>query len=300
MKRWLPGALLGVMLIAACDSGDVGPPPAAVVVYATPELEDRLLERFAGFTTQTRIPVTLKVADGESNSRNVIDNRGMPPADVLITANVADIWRAADEGALRPLTATGFHRVPTVLRDPDGTWAAIAVRYAVIVAAADADARLVDDYADLATAALRGKLCVSSSGLPVNRSLIAMLIEDTGVKPTERMVRAWVRNLAASPFSTERKLIDALQSGPCKFGVVSSSIAVEGLQTITPDPLYLDIDAIGVARHAPQAESAQALVQWMLESSPLPEPRSSNGRNAGIAGWREEDVRLLVERAGYR
>jgi iron(III) transport system substrate-binding protein len=127
-----------------------------------------------------------------------------------------------------------------------------------------------------------------------------MLIEDVGLKPAERMVRAWVRNLAASPYATEQKLVDALRLGTCRYGIVSGSADIEGLATIAPNPLYLDIDAIGIARHAEQAESAQALVEWMLKSSPLAEPESSNGRNLGLAGWRDEEVRLLAERAGYR
>ncbi|MGI9235732.1 MAG: ABC transporter substrate-binding protein [Woeseiaceae bacterium] len=301
MRTGLAGALLGVMIVAACNadrSGTGASPMKSVVVYAEPEQEVRLLERFSEFTSETRIPVTLQIADSESNLRNVIDNHGTPTADVLITSSVTDIWRAADEGALRPISAKAFEEVPAVLKDPDGTWASIRVRYAVIAIAEGASP--VDEYGDLATAELRGMICLSSSTLPVNRSLISMLIEDIGLKPAERMVRAWVRNLAASPYTTEQQLVDALKSGPCQYGVISSRDDDDSLSIVAPDPLYLDIDAIGVARHAKQAESAQALVEWMLESNPLPEPESSNGRNVGLAGWHNEDVRLLAERAGYR
>ena len=75
--------------------------------------------------------------------------------------------RAADEGALRPLTAAQFDKVPAALKDPDRTWVGIDVRHALIATSADTDA--VDDYADLAMAALRGKVCLSSSALTVNR-----------------------------------------------------------------------------------------------------------------------------------
>lgn len=298
MKRLPIGALIATLLVAACDSADDGPPAQPVVVYTSPAQEARLAGAFAAFTAETGVPITLAVADDDSNVRNVIENRGTPPADVLITSSIIDIWRATDEGALRPLTATHFEKVPAVLRDPDGTWAAIGVHYAMIAAATDDG--MPDDYSDFATAELRGEICLSSSALPANRALIAMLIEDVGLKPAERMVRAWVRNLAASPYATEQKLIDALRSGVCRYGIVSGSADTDGLSTIAPNPLYLDVDAIGIARHANQAESAQALVQWMLKSTQLPEPESSNGRNLGLAGWRDEDVRLLVERAGYR
>ena len=300
MKQLSIIVLLGVLLVAGCNAGDPGPPPPPVVVYASPEHESSLTEAFSAFTAATRIPVTLKIADSVSNTRNVINNEGTPPADVLVTSTVIDVWRAADEGALRPLTSPTFAAVPSVLKDPDGMWAAIGVRFAVIGVAPGASDALADAYGDLASSDLRGKVCVSSSVLPVNRTLIAMLIEDIGVKPAERMARAWVRNLAASPFATETKLVDALRSGACQYGVVSSSIDLAGLSTITPQPLYADIDGIGVARHARQAESAQTLVDWLLAENPLAESGSSNGKNLALAGWHDEEVRLLVERAGYR
>lgn len=297
MRKFLGTALVALSLVA-CDSADKGPPAAAIVVYVNVAQEDGLADRLSAFTEETGIPVTLTVAEDEVNVRNVIENRGVPPADVVITSTVIDIWRAADEGALRPLKATHVEDVPALLRDPDRTWAAIGVRYAKIVTAADAG--LADDYGDFATAELRGKICLSTSALPVNRALIAMLIEDIGLKPAERLVRAWVRNLAASPFATEQKLVDALRSGTCGYGIVSDTADIQGLVSIAPNPLYLDIEAIGIARHARQAQSAETFVQWMLASSPLPQPESSNGRNLGLVGWRNEEVRLLAERAGYR
>jgi hypothetical protein len=44
----------------------------------------------------------------------------------------------------------------------------------------------------------------TGSSLSKNRSLIAMMIQDLGVRPAERIVRGWVRNLAVSPFSTSK------------------------------------------------------------------------------------------------
>lgn len=300
MKALLFSTLMSALLLAACNSAEQGPPPAALVVYAAEQQEARLAEAFSAFTSETRIPVELKVADDAANVRSVTENTGMPAADVLITSSVIDIWKAAEEGALRPLTASRFDTVPADLKDPDRAWVALAVRDALIVTSQGADTHAVSDYGDLAKAELRGKLCLSSSGLAVNRSLIAMLIEDIGLKPAERMVRGWMRNLAASPYRTEQQLADAVRSGACQFAIVSSSLDLDGLTRISPAPLYRDIDGIGVARHANQPAAAQSLVQWMLTNYAVPEAESSNGRNLGLAGWRDEDVRLLAERAAYR
>ena len=93
-------AALAVSILLACESRTSIPP---VVVYANAEDESLLLTWFAEFTDETGIPVTVKYGDSSANTDAVIANTGLPPADVLLTNSVADIWRAADEGALRPL-----------------------------------------------------------------------------------------------------------------------------------------------------------------------------------------------------
>jgi iron(III) transport system substrate-binding protein len=297
MKRLAVIVVICLQALAACDSA---PRPEAVVVYATAVDETMLMKRFADFTNETGIPVIVTFGDSYTNTENVMGNRGVPPADVLLTSTVTDIWRAADVGALRPIHAAAMESVPKVLKDPDGLWAAVDVRYAVIGISPRVQVGRVSDLDGLAHAKLRGQLCLSSSTLPVNRTLVAMLIEELGVKPAERMVRAWVRNLALPPFQTEAKLVAALQSGACGYGIFSSSIKTEGIKRISPKPLYIDIDGVGVARHARHPESAQTLVNWMLAENELREPVSSNGRNIGLAGWRDEEAALLAERAAYR
>ncbi len=297
MTRVAGFALTISLWLMACDSG---PAPEPVVVYASEEQETRLAEMFSRFTHETRVPVKVIVGDSAALTDNVINNRGTPTADVLLTSSVADIWRAADRGALRPLTGTAVADEPTLVRDPDRLWAALQVRYAIVGVSPEAEHASPGNYADLANADFRGTLCLSSAALPVNRSLVAMLAEDLGVKPAERIVRAWVRNLAAEPFATEGELLDAIRSGACVYGIISSAADTEGLSTVRPNPLYLDIDGIGVARHAHSPESAQSLVDWLLREIPVPPPELSNGKNIGLAGWRDEDARLLAERAGYR
>lgn len=297
MKRILGLAVLGFPALMACN----GEPHAApVLVYAPVAAEAKLMEWLLEFTDETGIPVTAEFGESSSNTDKVIRNEISPPADILLTSNVADIWRAADEGALRPIRSAAMETVPPVLKDPDGLWAALGVRYAQIGASSHTSDSHPDNYGDLAKSDYRGKLCLSSSGLPVNRSLVAMLIEDLGVKPAERLVRAWVRNLAVPPFATEAELVAALQSGNCHYGIFSSSLKASGIRLIGPDPVYIDIDGIGVTRHARSPDLAHSLLNWMLEKKSLPEPVSSNGKNIGLAGWWDEDVTQLVERAAYR
>ena len=289
--------ILAISILVACESRMPSPP---VVVYATGEDDTFLPTWLAEFTDETGIPVTVNYADSSANTDAVIANINSPPADVLLTNNVADIWRAADEGALRPIQSANLSSIPEYLRDPDGHWAALEVRYAAIGLAPGLAVASPANYADLADPKLHGQICLSSSALAVNRSLIAMLIQDLGVRPAERVVRGWLRNLAFSPFPTEAELRAAIESGSCNYGIFSMSPDIQIREKAEDRQYYVDIDGIGVARHAQNPESAHVLVDWMLKEKAIKNLAWSNGKNVGIAGWRDEEARLLAERAGYQ
>lgn len=297
MKPLVAITTLAWFTAAACSPR---PLPDPVVVYLDTAQELELAETFSRFTEETQIPVETRVGDSSSNTDDLIGRSARLPADVLLTSNVADIWRAAEKGALRPVQAGAFDDVPSSLKDPDRLWSALVVRGAMIGTSPDSDQQLVTSYGDLAKPELRGRVCLSSAALSVNQSLIGMLVEDIGVKPAERTVRAWVKNLATAPFASENELVAALRAGRCEYGIVSGSIESGSLPLVTPQTLYVDIDGIGIARHALQPRSAQKLVDWLLSARAPQVPEQFNGKNVGLAGWRAEDVALLVERAGYR
>ena len=293
---------LAVVLLAQLLSGcEPGPARAPIVVYAVGDDRESLEAQLAEFTDDTGTGVTLVLSKSSKNADLVINNSGSPTADVLMTNNVADIWRAGDEGALRPIRSAAFDATNPQLNDPDGLWAAIDVRFHTIARLGGEDARpMVASFDQLASPELQGRLCLSSSKLHVNRSLLAMLIGERGLKETERLVRGWVRNLAASPFPNEGELLDALRSGTCEYAIVGLRTANDDFVHVTPEPSYVDVDAIGVARHANNPEGAQRLVEWFLVNRPMRIEGQDVQQNAGNAGWRDEDARLLAERAGYR
>lgn len=293
MKRLAGVLLLCALSLAACEKS----PPDEVVVYAPTGFADRAGDWLA----ESGFAITLITASSSSITDQVIDKSDAPRADVLVTSNAMDIWRAADVGALRPIEAKAIEELPGPLKDPDGAWAAIGYRVFAIGVGKGADASLVSSLRDLAAPAMAGQLCLSSFSVPANTALVGMLIQELGVKPAERLVRNLVRNLAMPPFLDEAELRAALESGDCAFGIVSvSPSGEESLATISLQPAYVHIDGVGISRHAVNAEAAQRLVNWMLANADLGEPGDSVAFNAGVAGWRAEEARLLAERAGYR
>ena len=319
MRRVL--AACCVLLLAACTPET---PPAVpqsalpVVVYAAYEDKTYLPALLEEFTRDTGILVIVRNGTLPGIIDDVLQDRVSPPADVLLTPSVAGVWRAAEEGQLRPNYSAQLASVPAWLRDPDNYWVALSYQIAVIAydpqqfAAADLAA-----YESLALPQFRQKLCLSSSALPINRSVIAMLLQKLGTREAELAVRGWVANLAAPPFDTEQELVGALESGTCAAAIVSAGIAATGRNVAlrTPDQTSAAAEAMGITRHARNPEGAAQLVDWLLQhqvqarhaATVAASPAATDVEGIGLrtaaivqAASGDTEAGLLAERARYR
>ena len=272
----LAACLLASLALCACeqpapDSRAPATRPEPVVVYASYEDENYLPSLFAGFTRETGIPVTVQHRPEQQIVDDVIEKRGSSPADVLLTRSAYGIWRASEEGALRPLQSDRVPgAVPDWLRDPDDYWTATGFDTIDVVCNAERrrDCDSVTAYEDLSEPEFRERLCLSTSSLAVNRTFVASLIADHGTRPAEMLVRGLVANLALPPFETEHGLLQAVEAGTCPLAVVSS-VAFRTFDKATvaatwPRPGYFDVAAVGVGRHARSPGAAHRLVEWLV------------------------------------
>ena len=294
-------ALLAALTLVSCGEQAAQHAQSTIVVYVHERAEQmRFAEMLAEFTAETGIAVTARYGNSRELTGAVIGKTDSPRADVLLTSNAADIWRAGNEGALRPLPETVLHALPEVLRDPDGAWVATLVRTPTLVAADGVALEGIGSYTDLAAPSLAGRLCIASSRRPANRALVAMLIESETAKPAERIVRGWVRNFAHPPYASDGELLGAVHAGDCEIGLVASGAGIGNLlQASLPGP-YLDIDGIGVARHAGNPDGAHRFIEWIVARQSLGLSGGYFTMHVGVAGYRDEEARLLAERAGYR
>ena len=298
----------GSLSILSCDrSADtptVNVRQEPVVVYAAFEDDAILRDLIGTYTDETGVYVTIRRGAAGAIVGDLIENKVSPPADVLMTQSVTHIWRAAEEGALRPLFSDDVReRSPAWSRDPDDLWFATAFRAAVVVHDMPSLSEL-PDFKALAEPRFRGSLCLSSSANAINRTVIAMMVESMGTRPAEIAVRGWMANLALPVFDTEAQVIAAIGSGSCRIGIVSSTAAAglnPELAVLTPDTTYADIDGIGIGRHARNPEGAAALVEWIISTAATDWDGSGNvsRRNVGLVAWHETDAVKLAERARY-
>ncbi len=292
MRRLLAVAALA---LGGCSS----PPEPPVVIYVPTSMEPIV----ASHLRSAGLNATFVAGDSTDLATRVIEKNDSPRADVLITDNAVDIWRAGDRGALRPIDDNVLAESPPELRDPDGAWVALGFHPLLLQLADDPVSFEPGSYSDLGNPEWRGKLCLSTSALPANRALLGMMIDELGVTPAERIVRRWARNLAASPFASQQDLVDAFGSGACAVTIAMPGTSIRGARVIRPDPLYFDIEGIGVTRHAGHPDLAQSVVAELrrrMIATDLELLPAARGINASAIGWRDEEARLLADRAGYR
>ena len=311
MTRSLAAGCVVLLALAACGgespdpdtSAATGTRPQPVVVYAAHDDPTYWPGVFAGFTRESGIHVTVRQRDAATIVNEVIEDHGTPPADILLTPSVHGAWLAADEGALRPLQSDVVaNHVDAALRDPDGYWTAVRTRSVHIVHAADfADVDGITGFADLGKPAYAGQLCLTTSSLPLNRVLIATLIDLHGARAAELTVRQWIANLSLPPFDDESDLRDAIDAGTCKLGILSSDAAADlAVIDVAANAMpVVDIDGIGIARHAREPASARRLIEWLLESGAARPPAVDDAFPVARAAWRIDDAIKLAERAAY-
>lgn len=289
---------LGLVLLVLVGCESEPPPPRTVVVYAP----SQLAENVDSFLTTRGFDVVMVAGESLELTSRVVDKTDSPRADVIVVDSVADAWRAGDRGALRPLLASSREGVRQQLKDPDGSWVSIGFRPALVMFRPDATVPETLSYEDLGSSDYAGKLCLISSGQPLSRAVIGMLIDQLGERPAERVVRRWVRNLAQPPFENLSDLGQAFGSGDCEVALVSTGSWAPSARIVVPSPLFFNVYAAGVSRHAEYPDVAQDAVAELakLDINVDRELKNPVAVNAAVAGWRDEEARLLAERAGYR
>lgn len=260
------------------------------------------------------------------------------PADLLITVDAGNLWLAAQEGVLAPVTSPVLAaNIPEHLRDPENRWFGLSVRARTIVYSTErVSSANLSSYEDLASSKWKGRLCLRTSKKVYNQSLVAMMLARLGQKETERVVRGWVDNLATAPFSNDTMLMEAIAAGQCDVGIVNTYYFGR-LQREHPEiklalfwpnqassGVHVNVSGAGVTRHAKHRDEAVKLLEWLstgeaqgvfadmnleypanpaVKADPMVAAWGSfkpDTINVATAGRLQAEAVMLMDRAGYR
>jgi len=327
-----------VLLLASF--GYAGPAAAAgepLVVYTARkyQLVDQLFQEYG---RERGIEVKFVTDDGAPLIARLQAEGANSPADLLVGGDAGDLGRATEAGLLQPVKSPMLEAaIPAHLRDPEGHWFGLAVRARTIAySTARVKPAELSTYAALADARWKGRLCLRSGKHAYNQSLVAMLIGDLGEAATERVVRGWIANLAAEPFSNDTLMLKAIAAGQCDVAI-TNSYYLGRLQNETPGfPVqifwadqggrgtHVNISGGGVTKHAKNRAEAIRFLEWLASPdiqqrfaavnfefpanagvAPLPTVAAwgkfePNQVNVGTIGRTQPAAVKLMDRAGWR
>lgn len=146
------------------------------------------------------------------------------PADLLVTVDAGNLWHAARVGVLHPVSSEILNaNIPAHLRDPENRWFGLSLRARTIVYSTErVQTGELSTYEDLADPKWKDRLVLRTSKKVYNQSLVAMLFKEHGEKETAAILKGWVANLAAPPFSNDTKTMEAILAGQGDVGIVNT------------------------------------------------------------------------------
>ena len=310
---------------------------AEVVVYSA--RNEHLIEPlFKEFTDETGIRVKFITDNAGALVQRLKTEGDRTPADVLITVDAGNLWYAADQGLLQPVNSEVLVKnIPAHLRDPQGNWFGLSVRARTIVYNTKrVDPAELSTYEALGDPKWKGRLLLRTSKKVYNQSLVAMLISQHGVDKTEGIVRSWVDNLAAPPFTNDTKVMEAIAAGQGDVGIVNSYYFGRLIKERPDLPLalfwpgqgksgvHVNVSGAGVTKHATHQREAVRFLEWLTSpraqrvfaDSNMEYPVNSsvephvtvrswgtfeqNTMNLSKAGSYQSASIMLMDRAGYR
>jgi iron(III) transport system substrate-binding protein len=234
-------------------------------------------EPFEDFASETGTDLSLRLAPAPELYERIQAEGDNTPADVLITVDAANLWRAKEAGLLEPLGSAELNQlVPANLRDPDGTWYGLALRARTIMRSADrVGPREVTTYEGLGDPRWKGRLCLRRATSEYNVSFVADRLAKDGPDATEAMLRRWMAN-DPEILSSDLDVLDAIADGDCDVGL-TNHYYLERRKEADPDfavePVWADQDGrgthvnlsgLGVVAGSDRAAEAQDLIEFLV------------------------------------
>ncbi|MBY9075576.1 extracellular solute-binding protein [Nocardioides sp. WL0053] len=285
--------------VSGCGVLGIGEEPADLQVYSARHYD--LEEAFADFTDETGITVDFLYGDDAELLQRLKAEGAETPADVYMTVDAGNLWKAAQDDELAPLKSAELDgAVPADLRDPQGRWYGLALRARTVAYNPDAvdpsEFDTKDTYADLADPKWKGRLCMRDETEAYTQSLVASLIDLYGREKTLGIVEGWVAN-DVEIMSNDILLLEALDSGACDVALVNHYYYAREL-TENPDlnvklfwasqdgaGTHANISGAGVVESSDNPKQAQQLLEWL----------ATDGQSAFVDGNHEYPVNPDVE-----
>jgi iron(III) transport system substrate-binding protein len=265
----LVAAFVGVVIATSRSGGD------RLVVYTARSHygEER---PFQDFAERTGHDITLFGGSASELYERIKSEGDRTRADVLVTVDAANLWRASEAGLLERLeSATLESNVPARLRDPAGRWFGLTLRARTIMRSTErVRPGEVTTYDGLGDPRWKGRLCLRSGTSEYNVSFVADRLAKDGDDATERMQR---RGMANDPLvlGSDTDVLGAIASGRCDVGLTNSYYLGRELEEDPGFPVapvwadqrgrgtHVNLSGFGVVRGADHRGAAIELLEFL-------------------------------------
>lgn len=263
-------ALVGVVLATSGSSDD------ALDIYSARSHYGEE-QPFEDFATQEGVDLNLRGGAATELYELIRAQGDETPADVLITVDAANLWRATEAGLLEPIRSAKLDTlVPERLRDPDGNWYGLALRARTIMRSTErVGENDVTTYAGLGDPRWKDKLCLRSGTSEYNVSFVADRLAKDGRAATEGLLRSWMAN-DPDILGSDTDVLDAIADGDCDVGL-TNHYYLEREKEDDPDfPVaavwadqngrgtHVNLSGLGIVRGTDQKDKAQPLIEFLL------------------------------------
>src|SRR5918911_1227237 len=245
----LVAAFVGVVLATSGSSSD------GLVLYSARSHygEEKPFEDFA---KKTGTDLTIRGGDASELYERLRSEGSNTPADVLITVDAANLWRAQHAGIIdswKPLTL----RARTIMRSTERV-----------------GPKDVTTYAGLGDPRWKGKLCLRSGTSEYNVSFVADRLAKDGRAKTEQLLRRWMAN-DPRILGADADVLNAIAEGRCDVGLVNSYYLGRELGEHPNFPValvwadqhgrgtHVNLSGYGIVRGTDQRKKAQELIEFL-------------------------------------
>lgn len=276
-RRWpIPAALalLVVALLSSAVAAGRSGGDALVVYNGRSHYGDEQV--FEDFEEATGIDIELRGGTAPELFERLRSEGEDTPADLLVTTDLANLWRAEEAGLLQDVSSETLEaNVPAGLRDGEGAWWALSTRIRTpVVSTERVSEGALTAYADLGDPRWRGRTCLRTSTSEYNQSLVADMIAKQGPEATEELLRSWMAN-DPQIIPSDGELLALMAAGDCDVGLVNHYYLGRALAEEPDFPVapawpdqdgagaHANVSGVGVVRWSDATEDAIALMEHL-------------------------------------
>ena len=179
-------------------------------------------EAFKAFEEQTGLDVELRGGTAPELYERLRREGDATEADLLVTTDLANLWRAKEAGLLEPVDTPALEKqVAPELRDPDHEWWGLSTRLRVPMRSTERVAEdAITTYEDLGDPAYKGRLCLRTSNNEYNQSFVADMIAKRGRDKTKALLESWMAN-DPKILGSDVDVLEAIATGTCDVGLTN-------------------------------------------------------------------------------